>query len=65
MNPQHGFFQQKYIISQTIIFSRAGYSARRKKQKRFNRENGVEIMVYDTRIDLKTITLNREIPCRL
>jgi sugar fermentation stimulation protein A len=28
-------------------------------------EHGVEIMVYDTRIDLETITLNREIPYRL
>jgi sugar fermentation stimulation protein A len=28
-------------------------------------EHGVEIMVYDTRIDLETITLNREIPCGL
>ena len=26
---------------------------------------GVEILVYDTRIDLKTIRLNRKIPCKL
>jgi len=28
-------------------------------------KHGVEILVYDTRIDLKTIRLNRKIPCRL
>jgi sugar fermentation stimulation protein A len=28
-------------------------------------EHGVEVMVYDTRIDLNTITLNRKISCRL
>jgi len=28
-------------------------------------EKGVEILVYDTRIDLKTIRLNRKIPYRL
>lgn len=28
-------------------------------------KHGVEILVYDTRIDLKTIRLNRKIPCKL
>ena len=28
-------------------------------------EHGVEILVYDTRIDLRTISLNRKIPCKL
>ena len=28
-------------------------------------KHGVEILVYDTRIDLKTISLNRKIPCKL
>ena len=28
-------------------------------------KHGVEIIVYDTQIDLKTIRLNRKIPCRL
>ena len=28
-------------------------------------KHGVEILVYDTRIDLKTICLNRKIPCKL
>ena len=28
-------------------------------------EHGVEIMVYDTRINLETITLNRQIPFKL
>jgi len=28
-------------------------------------KQGVEILVYDTRIDLKTIRLNRKIPCKL
>jgi len=28
-------------------------------------KHGVEIMVYDTRIDLKTISLNRKIPYNL
>jgi sugar fermentation stimulation protein A len=28
-------------------------------------KHGVEILVYDTRIDLKTISLNRKMPCKL
>jgi sugar fermentation stimulation protein A len=28
-------------------------------------ENGIEILVYDVRIDLETITLNRKIPYKL
>ena len=35
------------------------------KELRRALKHGVEIMVYDTQIDLKTIRLNRKIPYRL
>ncbi len=35
------------------------------RQLREALKHGVEILVYDTRIDLKTISLNRKIPCKL
>ncbi|MGA7146043.1 MAG: DNA/RNA nuclease SfsA [Desulfobacterales bacterium] len=35
------------------------------KELRRALKNGVEILVYDTQIDLKTIRLNRKIPCKL
>jgi sugar fermentation stimulation protein A len=35
------------------------------RQLREALKHGVEILVYDTRIDLKTIRLNRKIPCKL
>jgi sugar fermentation stimulation protein A len=35
------------------------------RQLRQALKHGVEILVYDTRIDLKTISLNRKIPCNL
>ena len=35
------------------------------RQLRQALKHGVEILIYDTRIDLKTICLNRKIPCNL
>jgi sugar fermentation stimulation protein A len=35
------------------------------KELRWAVEHGVEMMVYDTRIDLNSISLNRKIPYRL